>query len=199
MICQSIHRRYTAFGVAAVMVVASVPLRAQDRDSVFAALFQSQRHEGYFEQRAAPQPSRGWYSPFQLDHRFPRREKRRNKINAAKPVPVEKSQDSVKPAQIPSNPQLALMTDPTLRHGDIVMFPDGPRVFQGSSGERHAASDFVPFGKASGLAAKARKYLTALRSGVNDSWADISDSTKLAQNTRDVETTGSVSKKRSRR
>src|SRR5215207_3964316 len=98
MICQSIHGRCTALGLASVLVVAVVPLRAQDRDSVYAALFQSQRHESYFDsgRRSTPQPSRSWYSPFQLDRRFSRREKRREKIRAAKPVPVETSKEAPK-------------------------------------------------------------------------------------------------------
>jgi hypothetical protein len=90
------------------------------------------------------------------------------------------------------------MTDRTLRSGDIVIFPDGPRVFQGEQGERHAMSDFVPLAKAKGLNNADRKYLTALRTGVNDAWLEAADA-KLAQNTQDVETTGSVSKKRNRR
>ena len=91
------------------------------------------------------------------------------------------------------------MTDPTLVPGDIVIFPDGPRVFQGEPGQRHAATDFVPFGEAKGLSKADRKYLTALRTGVNEAWAEESTDTKMARNTRDVERTGSVSKKRNRR
>jgi hypothetical protein len=115
------------------------------------------------------------------------------KIETAKPV-----REIPKPADIPANPHLALMTDPTLVPGDIVIFPDGPRVFQGEPGKRHAATDFVPFGEAKGLSKADRKYLTALRTGVNDAWTEESD-TKMARNTRDVETTGSISKNRRRR
>jgi hypothetical protein len=76
------------------------------------------------------------------------------------------------------------------------MFPDGPRVFEGQAGKRHAMSDFVPFAKAKSLTKTDRKYLTALRTGVNDAWVEAPADTKVAQTTRDVETTGSVSKKR---
>jgi len=137
-----------------------------------------------------------------LDHRFQGRppqtvrEKRElRKIETAKPVRVERP----KPADIPANPHLALMTDPTLVPGDIVIFPDGPRVFQGEPSKRHAATDFVPFGEAKRLSKADRKYLTALRTGVNDAWTEGSTDTKMAGNTRDVETTGSVSKNRKRR
>ncbi len=91
------------------------------------------------------------------------------------------------------------MTDPTLVPGDIVIFPDGPRVFQGEPSRRHATTDFVPFGEAKGLSKADRKYLTALRTGVNDAWTEEAPDTKMARNTRDVETTGSVSKNRKRR
>jgi hypothetical protein len=123
------------------------------------------------------------------------REKReQKKIETAKPFRVE----TPTPADIPANPHLALMADPTLVPGDIVIFPDGPRVFQGKPSKRHAASDFVPFGEAKGLSKADRKYLTALRTGVNDAWAEDAPDTKMARNT-DVETTGSVSKNRKRR
>jgi hypothetical protein len=38
----------------------------------------------------------------------------------------------------------AIMEDPTLRPGDIVMFPNGPMVFAGTSGTRHRMSSFEP-------------------------------------------------------
>jgi hypothetical protein len=122
-----------------------------------------------------------------------REKKQQKKIEAAKPGPP------VKPAQIPANPHLALMTDPTLIPGDIVIFPGGPRVFQGTPGNRHSLRDFVPFAKAKGLAKADRKFLTALRTGVNDAWVEEKIDTKLARNTRDVESTGSVSKARRKR
>src|SRR5215213_2540309 len=37
-----------------------------------------------------------------------------------------------------------LLADSTLRYGDIVMFPDGPRAFVGGSGAQHALTDFEP-------------------------------------------------------
>jgi hypothetical protein len=179
-----------------VVLASLAPLRAQDADGVYAALFHSLRQQerpAEPEHRIAPAP------PPSAFHRFPRRprqtvrEKKRDfkKIESAKPVP--------KPAQIPANPHLALMTDPTLLAGDIVIFPDGPRVFRGQPGDRHAMSDFVPFAKAKGLTKADRKYLAALRTGVNDTWVVGSDATKVAQKARDVETTGSISKKRTRR
>jgi hypothetical protein len=201
MISSSIRRGAATLGVAAVIAGSFAPLQAQDRDSVYAALFQSLRgHERFSQPESRMVPRALRLSPHVLDHRFPKRqrtvrEKKREieKIETAKPGAAPNA------VQIPSNPHLALMSDPTLRAGDVVMFPDGPRVFQGQSGDRHAASDFVPFAKAKGLSKADRKYLTALRTGVNEAWADSSEDTKLAQNTRDVDSTGSVRKKRARR
>ena len=200
MISTSMRGGMVTLGVAAVIATALGPLRAQDADSVYGVLFQSWRQQERFAEprpRIAPRPPRSLYSPYVLDHRFPHRpprtvrEKKRNfkHLETAKPT----SKD------IPSNPHLALMTDPTLRPGDIVMFPDGPRVFQGDAGNRHALSDFVPFAKAKSLTKADRKYLTALRTGVNDAWVEAPAETKVAQTTRDVETTGSFSKKRKAR
>lgn len=199
MLSTGIRGGIMAIGVAAGLG-AVVPLRAQDDSSVYAALFQSLRLQERYEPRTFPRP----LSPYQLDHRFPRRpartvrERKREfrKIETAKPVAPGKPP---KLADIPSNPHLALMTDPTLRPGDIVIFPGGPRVFQGQPGNRHAVSDFVPFSSAKSLTKADRRYLTALRTGVNDAWVEASDTTKVAQKTRDVETTGSLSRKAKRR
>jgi hypothetical protein len=190
--------------VAAGITAAFAPLRAQDADGVYAALFHSLRQQERVaepEPKIAPPLPARLYSPGALDHRFqgrPPQTVREKKRELNKPVRVEKPKPVLKPEDIPANPHLALMTDPTLVPGDIVIFPDGPRVFQGEPGKRHAATDFVPFGKAKGLSKADRKYLTALRTGVNEAWAEDSTDTKMARNTRDVETTGSISKNRRR-
>ena len=75
----------------------------------------------------------------------------------------------------------------------------GPRVFQGEPGSRHRVSDFVPFAKAKDLSKADRKYLSALRTGANDAWAEGTETSKVAHKPRDVETTGSVSPQRARR
>ena len=196
--------------VAVGITAAFPPLQAQDADGVYAALFHSMRQQERVaepEPKVAPQLPPRLYSPRALDHRFQGRppqtvrEKKRElkKIETAKPNPVEKPKPVLRPEDIPANPHLALMTDPTLVPGDIVIFPDGPRVFQGQPGKRHAAKDFVVLSKAKELSKADRKYLTALRTGVNEAWAEETTETKTARNTRDVETTGSVSKSRKSR
>jgi hypothetical protein len=206
MVSTSMRGGVVTLGVAAVIATTLVPLRAQDADSVYGVLLQSWRQQERVAEpqpRIAPRAPRPLYSPSALDHRFPRRAPRtvREKKRELKQIETAKPRrgDSHKTVDIPSNPHLALMTDPTLRPGDIVMFPDGPRVFQGDVGTRHAMSDFVPFAKAKGLTKTDRRYLTALRTGVNDAWVEAPADAKVAQTTRDVDTTGSVSKKRKAR
>jgi hypothetical protein len=89
------------------------------------------------------------------------------------------------------NPLPKLLTDSTLRDGDIVVFPDGPRVFRGSPGRKHQLTDFVGITQRS-VAPSTRKVLAAMKIGPNDAWsADVTGASKKVATT-DVETTGSV-------
>ena len=74
------------------------------------------------------------------------------RAKAAPPVRAEftnlqRTVDLAKPSQSDTQRGLGtkavalLMQDPTLRPGDVVMFPEGPKVFTGSSG-RHNRADF---------------------------------------------------------
>jgi hypothetical protein len=94
------------------------------------------------------------------------------------------------------NPLQALLRDPTLRYGDIVMFPDGPRVFRGEAGRRHSVHDFVAVAKTRDLPQTSRKVLLAMPVGDNSAWSsDTSARTdKVARSGTDVETTGSLGK-----
>ena len=96
----------------------------------------------------------------------------------ARPLP----QAETRPVTI-TNPLPALLTDRTLRYGDIVVFPDGPRVFRGRAGSRHAVSDFIgPSG--ADVANPTRKALAAMRVGANEGWSfDLEPKTRrVAQN-----------------
>jgi hypothetical protein len=53
------------------------------------------------------------------------------------------------------------MQDPTLRAGDVVMFPEGPRVFTGSSG-RHSRADFQDVERSKAVPKDLRKAVLAL-------------------------------------
>jgi len=51
-----------------------------------------------------------------------------------------------KPARITPDAELVaeLMADPTLRRGDVVVFPDGPRVYKGQRDSSRGLRDFEP-------------------------------------------------------
>jgi hypothetical protein len=94
------------------------------------------------------------------------------------------------------NPLAGLLRDPTLRYGDIVMFPNGPRVFRGEPGSRHSPSDFAPVSAARDMAPSTRKIVLAMPVGENGAWTSkIADGRgRVAQRLPDVETTGSLGK-----
>lgn len=96
------------------------------------------------------------------------------------------------------NPLAGILRDPTLRHGDVVMFPDGPRVFKGAPGGRHGLNDFVSVAASRDLPPSSRKTLLALPVGENKAWSSTvvaardSGKDKGAAWARDVDTTGSI-------
>jgi hypothetical protein len=92
------------------------------------------------------------------------------------------------------NPLAALLRDPTLFYGDIVMFPDGPRVFRGEPGERHSLHDFVAISAARDVPPATRKMLLAMPVGENGAWSSAmaAGRGKVANRIRDVEATGSI-------
>ena len=64
---------------------------------------------------------------------------------AAKPVEPPRVQHDPNPAQVMPNAALVenILSDPTLRRGDLVEFPDGPRVYRGNGRfSAHKVSDF---------------------------------------------------------
>ena len=101
-----------------------------------------------------------------------------------------------KPMGEVDNPLPKLLADATLRDGDIVIFPDGPRVFRGRIGPKHQMDDFAPV-TTTNVAAGTRKLLAAMKIGPNSAWSDdIAPQNRMAA--RNVETTGSL-RKRARR
>jgi hypothetical protein len=94
------------------------------------------------------------------------------------------------------NPLAALLRDPTLRYGDIVMFPNGPRVFRGERGGDHSVHDFVSLAASKEVSPGTRKILLAMPVGENNAWSSqtASRTTTIARKLEDVETTGSIGK-----
>jgi hypothetical protein len=94
------------------------------------------------------------------------------------------------------NPLAALLRDPTLRHGDIVMFPNGPRVFRGEPGSRHSPNDFAPLAAARDMAPSIRKIVLAMPVGENGAWSaqTVDGRGRIAQRLPNVDVTGSLGK-----
>jgi hypothetical protein len=99
----------------------------------------------------------------------------------------------VKAADQRAHPLIALLHDPTLRNGDIVMFPDGPRVFRGQRGTQHAMSDFGPISRSDNISKATRKALAVMPVGENNAWLAAAAADKQeVTGVPDVATTGSV-------
>lgn len=92
------------------------------------------------------------------------------------------------------NPLQSILRDPTLRYGDVVVFPDGPRVFKGEPGGRHSLRDFAAVAGSRDLPTSSRRTLLAMPIGENSAWSSNVNlrANKVASSSSDVETTGSL-------
>ena len=111
------------------------------------------------------------------------------------PPPAAKAATPPDPSKR-ENPLAALLRDPTLRYGDIVMFPGGPRVFRGGYGGNHSVHDFVSLASSNEVSPASRKILAAMPVGENNAWSkDVTVRTEaVARRFQDVETTASIGK-----
>jgi len=182
-----------AAALALPWVFSSVPAQAQDIFGFFRAL----------SQPAAPAPAPQPYE-FRPDPSF--EQPRHTARPRRKPAPVAEAEVKKpvepRPRGEIDNPVPALLADSTLQPGDMVMFPDGLRVFAGRAGGPHKMADFKPLSQAAKTLPKAtRKLIAHLLPGENPTWstAALKTGNKLAANVKDVETTGSVARTGSRR
>ena len=178
-------RRATALALLVPLTLSAAPASAQD-------LF------GFLRLFSSPIAREPVYQPYELRAlpEFERRTiRRRPKVVRAEPpkIPIKPKA----PGEV-TNPVPELLADSTLRRGDIVMFPEGPKVFNGQRGTQHALTDFVPVARAGRVVPATRKVLASLRADWNAAWSTERSTAggKLAENTRDV--TGGVNRKRSR-
>ena len=164
----------------------SVPAQAQD----FFGLFRAP------SQPSVASPPQQLFS-YQPD---PGVEKPRHRARSrSKPVVVEQLEIKMpiepKPLGEIANPVPALLADSTLRRGDMVMFPDGLRVFTGKPGSSHKLTDFKPLAQAGEHLSRAtRKLVAHLLPAENVAWNTdvVRSGGKLAANAEDVVATGSV-------
>lgn len=75
------------------------------------------------------------------------------------------------------NPLAALLSDATLRPGDVVMFAEGARIFSGPTYGRRDLADFVPVAAGARMLPPAvRDHVLRLRPGWSDTWAGVAPS-----------------------
>jgi hypothetical protein len=187
-----------SFGVLSValifpFLISVVPAQAQGIFGLFRA----------FSQPTAPTPPA---EPFRYQPDAALEQPRRKTRPRPKPVAVEqveiKKPVEPKPVGEITNPVPALMADSTLRPGDMVMFPDGLRVFTGKPGGSHKLADFKPLAQAGKHLSRAtRKLVAHLLPGENIAWNTdaVRSGGKLAANTDDVTITGSVNRPSNRK
>jgi hypothetical protein len=179
-----------AGALALPLAISTVPAQAE---GLLTGFFRA------FSQPAAPAPPPTFgYQPDPFAEQ-PRRARPRPKPVVAEPVEVKKPVEPRRPGEM-DNPFPALLADSTLQPGDMVMFPDGLRVFVGRSGSQHKLADFQPLAQAGkSLPRSVRKLVADLLPSQNPAWSaeGLKSGGKLAANIKDVETTGSV--KRARR
>jgi hypothetical protein len=187
-----------SFGVLSValifpFLISVVPAQAQGIFGLFRA----------FSQPTAPTPPA---EPFRYQPDPALEQPRRKTRPRPKPVAVEqveiKKPVEPKPVGEITNPVPALMADSTLRPGDMVMFPDGLRVFTGKPGGSHKLADFKPLAQAGKHLSRAtRKLVAHLLPGENIAWNTdaVRSGGKLAANTDDVTITGSVNRPSNRK
>jgi hypothetical protein len=158
---------------------------------------------GTFSQPAAPAPppqSFG-YQPDPGVEQTRRRVRPRPKPVVVEQLEIKKPIQPKPPSEI-ANPVPALLADSTLRPGDMVMFPDGLRVFTGKPGSSHKLADFKPLAQAGKHLSRAtRKLVAHLLPSENVAWSTdaVRSGGKLAANTDDISTTGSVSSPKNRK
>ena len=172
--------------------ISAVPAQAQGIFGLFRA----------FSQPAAPTPPPQPFG-YQPDPEVepPRRKAR------PRPTPVVVEQLEIKKPVEPkpvgeiANPVPALLADSTLCPGDMVMFPDGLRVFTGKPGGSHKLADFKPLAQAGKHLSRAtRKLVAHLIPAENIAWNTdaVRSGGKLAANTDEVSTTGNVNRPNNR-
>ena len=154
---------------------------------------------GFFRLFSAPVQTEPVYRPYEFRSNAERRTIRRPKKVIRVDEPTTKV--SIKP-RAPGevvNPVTDLLTDKTLRRGDLVMFPGGFRVFNGQPGSKHALNDFVPVSQAGSVVpSSTRKLLASVRPDQNSAWSTetANSSGRFAESSRNVDITGAVARKR---
>jgi hypothetical protein len=173
------------------LAISAVPAQAQGIFGLFRA----------FSQPTAPAPQSFGYQPDPGVEQPRRKARPRPKPVVVEQPEIKKPIEPKPPGEI-ANPVPVLLADSTLRPGDMVMFPDGLRVFTGRPGSSHKLTDFKPLAQAGKHLSRAtRKLVAHLLPAENVAWNTdaVRSGGKLAANTDDISTTGSVSSPKNRK
>ncbi|MGY2048494.1 hypothetical protein [Methylobacterium sp. JK268] len=126
------------------------------------------------EDYAAPRLRRRWAGRSRAETRAALRHRTRYAA-LPKAAEVEKAGPPAPAERItsPSEARAALLRDPTLRSGDIVIMPEGPRVFMGERGSlTHRASEFEDVRQSRAVDARTRRDLLAMTAPIGALPAD---------------------------
>jgi hypothetical protein len=184
---------YSLLSVALILpfAISTVPAQAQDLFGFFRAL------------TSPPAPTPALIAPA-LEFRVAPDSRRSKPKVRPRPKPAPVAQAEVKKPIEPrspgdmDNPVPTLLADSTLRPGDMVMFPDGLRVFTGRVGGQHKLTDFKLLSQAGkALSRKERKLVAQLIPSENPAWNmdAVRSGNMLAANAGDVKPTGSAKRK----
>src|SRR5215210_3136661 len=147
------RRRASTF--AALIVLFAGYAEPAQALGIFESLFgiRSQRFE----------PPYGYYEPPPVRRRVIVK-RPRPKVELASLPPVREMPKVPKDPVVLSDAEVVagLLKDPTLRRGDIVVFPKGPKVFTGAPGSSHSPRDFENLRSSSAVADNTRRAVLAL-------------------------------------
>src|SRR5689334_6431847 len=92
----------------------------------------------------------------------PVQKRRTREPTAGKEKVRDEGKTKLAPREPGGDPVAALMKDPTLRRGDVVVLRDGPKVFKGGWTMPHRLSDFEDVRRARLVGSQTRRQLTAI-------------------------------------
>ena len=118
-------------------------------------------------QSRGPERARHASVPVRIRHTslpdpVPARTRRTSGASSAREKVRDESKTKPVPREPTGDPVAALLNDSTLRRGDVVILPDGPKVFKGGPSTPHRLRDFEEVHRTKLVGEKTRRQLTAM-------------------------------------